>query len=1814
MAPANRRPHADKSSRHADPGPPPKKARKEASQLKPKPSKPASGALTPSRERKQDPQPSLLHNEDKAFPRGGTSVLTPLEHKQIQIEAEQDVLFENSGQKQHTEDDDILDRSGLGQKDEDGITPKRPSKKRKRSHPAGIAAAVAVLEDVVKIESLSFRKLVPGSLVLGQVARITSHDVALTLPNNLTGYIPLTSVSDKLNQRIETILALSDEEEQDEADKGDEINLQDVFRVGQYLRAYVTSNYDEHLSQGLAKSRRRIELTVNPRQTNVEVETSDITTGSTVQAAVISTEDRGFVMDLGLKNQSLKGFVPVQELDPEVDPSTVKEGTVWLCLVTGISTNKKTIQLSAKQQRIGDVQKANYISDTPKLNTLLPGTAVQMLVISSSPAGICGKIAGFVDATADWIHSGTNGQTKVPKVGSKAKARILCIFPENENKVVVSLLGHTLSLSNTIAKADGEAQSPLEMLSISAIVEAAVVIKIFAKLGLVLDLGNGLHGFAHLSKLSDDRVESLSETSGPYKLGSVHRARVLGYNSIDGQFNLSLEKKVIEQPFLRLEDIQVGQLVKGSVEKLLIKADGMVGLLVNLADGISALVPEMHLADVKLQHPERKFKEGLQVSARVLSIDLERRFIKLTLKKTLVNSSEIWVDYKQISVGSQSAGTLQSLSQSGAVVQFFGNVRGFLPVSEMSEAYIRDAQDHFHVGQIVNVNVRSIDPHHNRMTVSCRDPSQETGEKLADEDELGTGTLVGATVTEKTDLHFTMELTGSGRAAILRIGHLSDGTEHKDRSTWERIQVGQKLQDLLVLDKSSKRKLVLLSKKPSLLKGARAGHLLSTFQHVRLNENTEGFVRNITAEAVFIEFANGLVGLLPKQHLTDEMAEMPNFGLRMDQSLKVRIHNIDYQQQRFTVSMKREQHNNSNNNSGDADASKGGATEGEVTNPVDGRSMSAADFTLGARTQARITSVKDTQLNVQLADKIQGRVDISEVFDNWEDIQDKKKPLATFRKNQIIAVKIIGIHNSRTHRFLPISHRQGGNPVFELTAKSASQLSDQADVLTLDKLSPGASVIAFVNNVIDNHIWATVSPSVNGRIDILDISDDVSVLKDLASNFPPGAAIKTRVKSVDLPGSRLDLIAIPNRNEEGLTMSHVSEGMILPGQVGKVSESALVVRLSASVVGTVGMTQLADDYSQANPAAHHRNEIVRVCILQVDTINQKITLSTRPSKVLSSSLPVADPHIATVSQLKVNDVLRGFVKHISDKGIFVRLGPSVTAFVRVSDLSDAFLKDWKAAFKLDQLVRGKVTAVTEKLDYVQMTLKASMLDKDYVEPINFEDLNVGQIVTGRIRKVEDFGAFIHVDNSRNVSGLCHRSEVAENRVEDVRKLYEEGDAVKAIILKVDPEKRRVNFGLKASYFQKEAENDEGPSLTDEEDLEDESGVRLDRTIYRGDLDLELDTTGFDDESNDDEGEHSDDAMEVDDDAMEDDVIPKNSVTEGLSTIGFDWDGTAVDGLALGKENTFSGCDENERAQSRERKTKDSNIDRTGNLDRYGPQSAEDFERQLLGQPNSSALWTQYMANQLQLGGANRAREIAERALNTINMREEEDKANIWISLMNLENEFGDDDTLESVFKRACQYSDNQKMHEKLVSIFIDSAKHQKADELFQAMMRNKAFSKHTAMWLNYATFLMTSIKEPNRARALLTRASQSVPPHLHRYLITRFAALEFTSPHGEPERGRTILEGLLSTFPTERDLWDQFIDLEQSKGDLENARSLFHRMTGEGTRMRAKQVRSIFERWEKFEKRNGTAKQMEYVTKKKEQFETRHRRDHGKDE
>ncbi|KAK4252154.1 hypothetical protein C7999DRAFT_27398 [Corynascus novoguineensis] len=1717
---------------------------------------------------------SKLKEEEPMFPRGGGSVLTPLEQKQISIQAKKDVLFEEQS---------------AGKKGD-----KAAKKKRRKSRTDETAAKSTKDEDAVKVESLNFKRLVKGSLVLGTVCAINALDIAVALPNNLVGHVPITAISDHLTQRLQESAEKDEDEEGSEEGVTDDVDLNRLFYMGQYVRAYVTSTLDESTP---GKSKRHIGLSLEPAHANTGISEQDVVEHCTLMASVVSVEDHGFVMDISISDSNLKGFLPRKQLDKGIPAENIQPGSVLLCIVTGKAAGGKVVQLSTLSDRLGNPK--HNPAEATTIGSFLPGAAADVLVAEVSQHGVVGKVMGHLDVTADLVHSGAgpDGVAIVDqfKVGSRVKARIICTFPNAKlPKLGISLLPHVVSLKPKTASKDGQELMPTSILAHSAIVDECTVQRVEPGIGLYVDIGiEGVPGFVHISRVKDGKVDSLFENSGPYKVGSVHPGRVVGYNNFDGLFLLSFEKKVLEQPFLRIEDIPVGAVVPGVVEKLVINQDGLGGLIVNVADGISGLVPEMHLADVRLQHPEKKFREGMKVKARVLSTNPAMHQLRLTLKKTLVNSDAPAVkSYDELAVGLQAPGTIVNVLQHGAIVQFYGQLRGFLPVSEMSEAYISDPKEHFRVGQTVSIYVLSFDPEARRLIVSCKDPSAFGLEKQLALKKLQIGDLVSAKVTQKTEDDIFVELTDSSLKAILPVGHLTDKSVSKTQSALKKIHVNQTLSELVVLEKNEARRSITLSHKPSLVQASKEGKLLRSVDDARLGNAVAGFVRNITATAAFVQFAGHLTALLPKTKLPKDAQDKPSFGMYKTQSLTVKIASIDKDLGRLVVAIP---------SVSDEEDKKSAKPVEKAVNSLDDSVSSIDDLTIGRITKARVKSVKETQLNVQIADNIQGRIDVSQIFDKWEDIPDSKRPLKRFKQNDILEARVLGVHDARNHRFLPITHRSS-HSVLELSTKPSDLKPDTLpEPLSLDRIEAGSSYIAFVNNVASNYLWVNLSPNVRGRISAMEASDDLSKLANLEKSFPVGSAMQVRVLAVDKEKQRVDLSARTPGQATQLSWDKIEQGLVLPAKVTKINDRQVIVKLSELVAGPVHLADLADDYDEANPLSHSRNEIVRVAVVDVDRSNKRLRLSMRPSRVLNSSLPVKDREVTKSTTLKVGDIIRGFVRNVSDKGLFVSLGGDVVALVKIKNLSDAYLKDWKEHFQVDQLVKGRIISVAD--GRIEMDLKPSVVEKDYVPLITISDLKEGQTITGKVRKVEEFGTFVDIDGSMNLSGLCHRSEMADRAVKDARALYNEGDRVKARVLKVDVDKKRINLGLKPSYFK----DDEADDM-DVDSEDDNAGAALDDEEESGDEEMSDAGGAILVGGSDDDGEDEDEDDEEDE---ESDVEMGEASGEGLTGLdagGFDWTANALD--ADNDDAKTSPTDEPSK-KTKKRREPQGIVDKTAELDINGPQTSSDYERLLLGQPDSSELWIAYMASQMQINDLSSARQVAERAIKTINIKEEIEKLNVWIAYLNLEVAYGTEETVDEVFKRACTYNDDQEIHERLASIYIQSGKHKEAENLFEDKILKKYGSRSPHVWVNYAHFLHTTANQPERARALCKRATQILcnpanvhtnPTQVYLALLPKFAALEFRSPNGDREQGRTLFEQLLATYPRKFDLWNQLADLETSSfrdgtDDAGVVRDLFER----GSKVKGlkpRQAKAWFRRWAKWEEDKGDAKSRERVSAK----------------
>lgn len=129
---------------------------------------------------------------------------------------------------------------------------------------------------------------------------------------------------------------------------------------------------------------------------------------------------------------------------------------------------------------------------------------------------------------------------------------------------------------------------------------------------------------------------------------------------------------------MAVSELSVGQVLKGTIRRL---TDKM--LFVDISGSVDGIVHPLHYADIRLKHPERRFKVGSTVKARVIELEAARSRVVLTLKKSLVESDlPVLASFAEYSQGVVVAGTVVKLLDKGLVVELFGGQKAFVPQSE----------------------------------------------------------------------------------------------------------------------------------------------------------------------------------------------------------------------------------------------------------------------------------------------------------------------------------------------------------------------------------------------------------------------------------------------------------------------------------------------------------------------------------------------------------------------------------------------------------------------------------------------------------------------------------------------------------------------------------------------------------------------------------------------------------------------------------------------------------------------------------------------------------------------------------------------------------------------------------------------------------------------------------------------------------------------------------------------------------------------------------------------------------------------------
>jgi small subunit ribosomal protein S1 len=163
-----------------------------------------------------------------------------------------------------------------------------------------------------------------------------------------------------------------------------------------------------------------------------------------------------------------------------------------------------------------------------------------------------------------------------------------------------------------------------------------------------------------------------------------------------------------------------------------------------------------------------------------------------------------------------------------------------------------------------------------------------------------------------------------------------------------------------------------------------------------------------------------------------------------------------------------------------------------------------------------------------------------------------------------------------------------------------------------------------------------------------------------------------------------------------------------------------------------------------------------------------------------------------MEELAEGQVRRGTVRNVMDFGAFVDLG-GVDGLVHVSEMSFKRGRQNANEFvKVGDVLDVKIVKIDRETGKLALSLKQARGTDPWAEAAT--KYGVGSSITGRVTKVESFGAFIEVEEG--VEGLLPISEMSWQRIRHPSDVVKEGDTVKLLVLSVDPAARRISFSLK----------------------------------------------------------------------------------------------------------------------------------------------------------------------------------------------------------------------------------------------------------------------------------------------------------------------------------------------------------------------------------------------------------------------------------
>ena len=247
---------------------------------------------------------------------------------------------------------------------------------------------------------------------------------------------------------------------------------------------------------------------------------------------------------------------------------------------------------------------------------------------------------------------------------------------------------------------------------------------------------------------------------------------------------------------------------------------------------------------------------------------------------------------------------------------------------------------------------------------------------------------------------------------------------------------------------------------------------------------------------------------------------------------------------------------------------------------------------------------------------------------------------------------------------------------------------------------------------------------------------------------------------------------------------------VLTAKVSQVLDGGVCVNVDETRV-FIPASLVSDTFEK--DLSKFKNQEIEFVITEFDPRKRRV-IGNRKTLLVSKK---AEAQKELLSKIGEGDVVEGTVKNVTDFGAFVDLG-GVDGLLHISEMSWGRVENPKKVFHVGDTVKVFIKSISENKIALSMKFPEE-------NPWNgaTEKYAVGNVVTGKVARMTDFGAFVEL--APGVDALLHVSQISKEHIEKPADVLKVGDTVEAKVVDFNEEEKKISLSIKALTAPEEAE-------------------------------------------------------------------------------------------------------------------------------------------------------------------------------------------------------------------------------------------------------------------------------------------------------------------------------------------------------------------------------------------------------------------------